>query len=711
MDTRYDHNNSEENIYNEWEKSGFFNPDNIHSNGRPFTIIMPPPNANGSLHIGHALFVTLQDIMIRYFRMKGYKALWLPGADHAGFETQVVYNKKLEKENRSFWDIPKQDLFNEIKDFTIVNKKHMESQLKKLGASCDWSRNKFTLDEDIKKIVYETFEKLYKDELIYRANRPVNWCTKHQTTLSDLEIKHEERTDKLYYVKYNIENSNDFIEVATTRPETIPADIAIAIYPKSKFKKMVGKNVINPITHAIMPIISDTDVNPDFGTGALKITPYHDPLDFIIWEKHQKNINAKPISIINQYGKMTNDAGSELSGLKIQEAREKSILILKDNLIKIEDYSHQVSLCYKCNTIIEPRVMMQWFIKMTDRAKTKKSLRDLALTAIKNKEIKVVPNRYEKILIYWLKNLKDWNISRQIIWGIRIPVWYCKKDGVIVSDNRPNACPICGDKDLTPETDVFDTWFSSGQWPFATLMSNKNDYNNFYPTSVMETGWDILFFWVARMIMLGIYRTNKIPFHTIYLHGLVRDKDRQKMSKSKGNVINPLEVAEIYGTDAVRMSLIVGNAAGNDPVISEDKIRGYRNFTTKIWNASRFILSIEDINEKPKLTLKDKQNIREMKAVKKKISALIEKFDFNRAAETAYHYFWHTFADKIIEESKSRLKSDNKKDAAAAKETLLNILTESLKMLHPFMPFITEDIYQRLPTKNRRAKFIMIENW
>lgn len=723
----YDSKQVEDEIYRLWEESGYFNPDNLPPrHKKPFTIIMPPPNANGSLHIGHALFVTLEDIMIRYQRMQGRKSLWLPGADHAGFETQVVYTKKLEKEGRSFWEMPREQLYEEIKKFTLDNKKYMEGQLRKLGASCDWSREKFTLDEDVKKVVYETFKKLYDDNLVYRAERPVNWCTKHQTTLSDLEIKHEERQDKLYYIKYQLENSGEYIEVATTRPETIPADIAIATHPKSKWAKHAAKNVINPLTGKPMPVIIDKNVDPEFGTGALKITPFHDPLDFQIFNAHKNEISNEPISVINQYGKLTESAGKDLAGLKVKEAREKSAELLRPSFTKEpEAYTHQIAACYKCGTTIEPRVMMQWFVKMTEKPKTgKKSLRDLAVEAVKSKKIKFIPQRQEKIFMHWMKNLRDWNISRQIVWGIQIPVWYhepkcipkvghegeivkCKE--IVISSVEPK-CEFC-DAKFVQETDVFDTWFSSGQWPFATLMTaRKDDFKKYYPTDVMETGWDILFFWVARMIMFGIYRTGKIPFKTVYLHGLVRDKERQKMSKSKGNVINPLEVADVYGTDAVRMALIIGTTAGNDPIISEDKIRGYRNFATKIWNASRFVLmNYRAVSAKPKFTAADRKNLKDLQAAKKKITAYMDKFDFTHAAETAYHYFWHTFADKVIESSKERLKSENLSDAAAAQTVLLEILRQSMKCLHPFMPFVTEQIYQMLP--NKEQKMLMIEEW
>ncbi len=656
--------------------------------------------------------MTLEHNMIRYWRMNGRKSLWLPGADHAGFETQVVYNKKLEKEGRSFWEMPKEQLYEEIKEFTLANKQYMEGQLRKLGASCDWSREKFTLDDDIRSVVYDTFKKLYDDGLVYRAERPVNWCIKHQTTLSDLEIKHEERVDKLYYVRYAVEGENESIEIATVRPETIPADVAIAVHPKSRFKKFAGKNAINPLTADRIPVILDPSVDPEFGTGALKITPYHDSADFLIWQNHKEEIPGSPVSVIDQYGKMSPEAGPELTGLKIKEARDKSVILLGENLVKEEDYSHQVAVCYKCGSVIEPRVMMQWFIKVAEKPKNGKlSLRDLAVKAVRSKKIKIIPYRYEKVLMHWLSNLRDWNISRQIVWGIRIPVWYCECGETIVSDAKPDKCPSCGKNGLRPEKDVFDTWFSSGQWPFATLMSRPGDFKKFYPTDVMETGWDILPFWVMRMIMFGLYRTGEVPFRTVYLHGLVRDKDRQKMSKSKGNVVNPLEVAEVYGTDAVRMSLIVGNAAGNDPIVSEDKIRGYRNFTTKIWNASRFVLMNEDNGVKAKSTARDRKNIRDMEATKKKVARLIESFDFNHAAETAYHYFWHTFADKVVEESKERLKSADKADASAARETLTAILLGCLKMLHPFMPFVTEAVYRELPEKVRQKEFLMVETW
>lgn len=712
---RYEPNKVEQKIYELWEKSGYFNPDNLpvvktknyKLKTKNFCIIMPPPNANGMLHLGHALGATLQDIMIRFERMRGKKTLWLPGADHAGFETQVVFDKKLEKEGRNRFEIPRKELYQEMLKFTLENKKVMEGQLRRLGASCDWSREKFTLDEDIIKVVYRTFEKLKEDGLLYKGKRIVNWCVKHQTSLSDVEVKYEERISPLYYVKYEVPELKTFITVATTRPETIPADVAIAVHPKdNRYKNLNGKYAINPLNGEKLLIIADSGVDKDFGTGALKITPEHDRLDEEIYSRHPE-INKKPRRVINFYGKMEGESvPAELVGLKVGEARLKATEILrqKEKLLKIdENYKNNVALCYKCSNQIEPLALdNQWFIKMTEKpASGGLSLRDSAVQAVKEKKIKFIPARFEKVFLHWMRNLRDWNISRQIVWGIKIP------------DLETN--------------DVFDTWFSSGQWPFATLLATRDkeqetrdkklpwitkDFETFYPTAVMETAYDILFFWVARMIMLGIYTTGKPPFKTVYLHGLVRDRDRQKMSKSRGNVIDPLGVIDLYGTDALRMALIVGNTPGNDPIVYEEKVRGYRNFANKIWNAARFILmNTQDYKEiaKPKLTAHDKKILRNLKKLSADITKFMDSFKFYRAAEHLYHYFWHTFADKIIEQSKPRLNSNDKKDRLAAQYVLLEILKTNLKLLHPFMPFITEEIWQELPQKKK--SLLIVEEW
>ena len=687
----YDPKKVEARIYNLWLRSGFFSPDKLPGKGtKTFTIIMPPPNANGSLHIGHAVFVTLEDIMIRYQRMRGKKTLWLPGADHAGFETQVVFDKKLEKEGRSRFQISREKLYQEMLQFTLENKKIMERQIKKLGASCDWSREKFTLDQDIIKVVYQTFEKLKNDGLLYKGKRIVNWCTKHQTSLSDLEVKYEERKDPLYYIKYGP------FTLATVRPETKFGDTALAVHPKDKrYQKFIGKEIearglLGPFK---IEVIADESVDPEFGTGVVKVTPAHDPVDFEVWQRHREEIPG-PKQVIDKFGKL-NERTGPYQGMKVIEARQKIAEdMAKKGLLdpkKIDyNYKHNVAVCYKCGSIIEPMILdNQWFIKTTEKPRSEKySLRDLAVKAVKEGKVKFIPTRFEKIFFYWMKNIKDWNISRQIVWGIRIP-------------DKEN---IAGD--------VFDTWFSSGQWPFATLMTTeKGDFKKFYPATVMETGWDILFFWVARMIMLGLYVTKKAPFRYVYLHGLVRDKDRQKMSKSKGNVIDPLGVVDIYGADALRIALVIGNTPGSDPIIYEEKIRGERNFTNKIWNASRFVLmNLTDFNPKtqPKLTKKDKKTLKYLKGFTKEITRLMESFKFYRAAEKIYHYFWHNFCDQIIEEQKPRLQSKNKNDRNGSQYLLLEILKTNLKLLHPFIPFITEEIYQKLPNKK---KCLMIEDW
>ncbi len=685
---QYNPKEVETKIYQLWEKSGFFNPDKLPKrHKKPFTIIMPPPNANGSLHIGHALFVSLEDIMIRYQRMKGRKTLWLPGADHAGFETQVVFDKRLEKEGRSRFQIPKNQLYEEMLKFTLENKKTMEFQLKKLGSSCDWSREKFTLDKDIVKIVCDTFEQLKKDGLLYKGKRIVNWCVKHQTSLSDVEIKYEERNDPFYYIKYGP------LELGTVRLETKFGDTAVAVNPKDKrYQKYIGKEIEidTLIGKTKIKVIADEAVDMEFGTGVVKVTPFHDPVDFEIWQRHINEI-PEPKQVIDRFGKLNGLAGP-YKGMKVKEAREKIASDMAEKGLldaskTDHNYKHSIALCYKCGSTIEPMILdNQWFVKMTEKTKSGKlSLRDSAVKAIKEKKVIFIPKRMEKVFLHWMKNLRDWNISRQITWGIPIP----------------------GDKD----GQVFDTWFSSGQWPFATLMSGKKgDFRKFYPTDVMETGWDILFFWVARMIMFGMYVTKKSPFKYVYLHGLVRDKDRQKMSKSKGNVIDPLGVIDIYGADALRMALVVGNTPGNDPVIYEEKIKGYRNFSTKIWNASKFVLmNLDGYNEnkKPKLNSNDKKILKEFEETAESITKLMDDFKFYNASEKLYHYFWHNFCDKIIESQKQRLSGTDKQ---AGQHVLLYILSNSLKLLHPFMPFITEEIYQKLPLKNKK-RCIMIENW
>lgn len=591
MDKAYDHRKFEKKIYSLWEKSGAFSPRTDlavlrgkpplstlrQAPGKPFTIIMPPPNANESLHIGHARFVTIEDALIRYHRMKGDPTLWLPGTDHAGIETQYVFEKKLSAEGKSRFDYDNDTFYKMIWDYVMDNKHKTEEQLKCLGASCDWSRNTFTLDPKIVKIVYSTFKKLFDEGLVYRGERIVNYCPKCGTSFSQLEVNFVEKEGSLYYLNYGP------INIATTRPETIFADSAVAVNPKDvRYKKLIGMQATIPIINRVIPIISDSGVETDFGTGALKITPAHDSLDFEIGQRHY----LPALSVIDFHGKMINTP-KEYIGLKPDVARDLVIEKLKESgkLIKTEKIHHAVGCCYKHGTSIEPMVSKQWFIKV-------KPIAQKALSAIKTKKVKIICKKYEKIAIHWLKNLKDWNISRQIVWGMRIPAFRCQKclEWTITDGSIPKKCSHCEGKVFIQDSDTFDTWFSSGQWPFATLLANNpNDFKTFYPTSVMETAYDILPFWVIRMIMLGIYATGKVPFENVVFHGLVRDKSGQKISKSKGNIINPVEMIDKYGADAVRMSLIWGTLIENDICLSEDNIRGQRNFANKIWNVARYV--------------------------------------------------------------------------------------------------------------------------
>ena len=706
----YDPSALEPGIYQKWEESGFFNPDNLQplddarddSKREPFTIIMPPPNANGSLHAGHALFVTLEDIMIRFERMRGKKALWVPGADHAGFETQVVYEKKLEKEGRSRFEMNPEELYKEILAFTLENKSFMEGQLRQLGASCDWSRELFTLDERVIKTVYETFAQLDKDGLLYRGSRIVNWCPKHQTSLSNLETERETRVDKFYYLQYG-----PFV-IATARPETKFGDKYVVMHPDdpryAKYKD--GEQFeVEWINGPIMAtVVKDEAIDMEFGSGVMTITPWHDPIDFEIAQRH----NLPFEQVIDWRGKLLPIAG-EFAGINIKEVREKIVekLNKKGLLVNIDEkYEHEVPVCYKCGREIEPQVKAQWFIKM-------QPLAEKALEAVNNGRVTILTEQHKKIMKHWLTNIQDWNISRQIVWGIPIPAKLCDacSDGFVDVDKNLAQCPSCGGP-LVRDPDTFDTWFSSGQWPFITLdWPEGKDFKTFYPTSVMETGADILFFWVARMIMLGLYRTGDVPFKNVYLHGLVRDAKGQKMSKSKGNVISPLDVSKEYGTDALRMGLIVGNTPGTDLNLDPRKIGAYKKFANKLWNISRFVLEsgADENNRNADVTQTDAGLLEELNRMSAEVTSDLENFKFHLAAEKLYHYVWHRFADEIIEESKTILKSDDAVLRNSRLSTLHTLLTTSLKMLHPFMPFVTEAIWQHLPEKD--SALLMIARW
>lgn len=700
----YNPKETEERIYKLWEDSGYFNPDKLPGERKEtFCIIMPPTNANGSLHAGHGLVLTIEDIMTRYKRMRGYKTLWLPGLDHAGFETQVVYEKKLEKEDRSRFQIEPQQLYHEILEFTLNNKQNIENQTRKIGASCDWSREKFTLDKDIVDTVYTTFQKLWDDGLLYRGQRTINWCPKHQTSLSDLETTDTEQTDNFYYLQYG-----PFV-IATARPETKFGDKYVVMHPDDKRyieykdgQKIQLEWINGPITATI---IKDTAIDMAFGTGVMTITPWHDAVDFGIAGRHKLDKEQ----IIDFQGKLLSIAG-EFAGMKINQARPKIIEKLKSKglLVRIDEkYKHIIKKCYKCETLIEPQIKDQWFVKM-------KPLAEPAVRAIENEEIKFIPSHYKKISLHWLNNIVDWNISRQIVWGIPIPAKVCDDchNGAPDLKDELTNCKTCGKK-LRKDSDTFDTWFSSGQWPFASLgHPDSKDFKTFFPTDVMETAGEIIFFWVTRMIVFSLYITKKIPFKTVYLHGLVLDAKGQKMSKSRGNVINPLDLTEQYGTDAFRIGMIVGNTPGTSLALSEDRIRGYKNFANKIWNASRYVLmSTEnlDMTQKPELTAEDKITMEEFNTAVSDITKDMDNFRFYIAAEKAYHYFWHTFADKIIESSKDRVKSDNATIKLSSQWTLLKILTTSLKLIHPFMPFVTEEIWSKLPLKDK--SLLIVEKW
>ena len=702
----YNPSEHEASIYKMWEESGYFNPDKLPGDRtEPFTIVMPPPNANGSLHAGHALFVTIQDIMMRFKRMQGFKALWIPGADHAGFETQVVYEKKLEKEGRSRFGMDPKELYKEIMDFTLANKSFMENQIRELGASCDWSRELFTLDERVIKTVNQTFKQLEVDNLLYRGARIVNWCSKHQTSLSNLETEHIERKDKFYYFQYG-----PFV-VGTARPETKFGDKYVVMHPNdTRYAEFThGQQIevewINgPI---IATVIKDEASDPEMGSGVMTITPWHSGVDFEIAKRH----NLDYEQIINWQGKLLPIA-EEFAGMTIKDAREKIVekLQSKGLVVKIdEEYVHSVPCCYKCDREIEPQVRAQWFVKT-------KPLAEKALAAVDTQELNFTTDRDERVFRDWMEKIEDWNISRQVVWGIPIPAKVCTDcgHGMVDLENTITTCTKCSSTNVVQDPDTFDTWFSSGQWPLATTdYPDGEDFKNYYPTNVMETGKDIIFFWVARMVMLGIYRTGKSPFKTVYLHGMVRDKHGKKMSKSKSNVIAPNEIQEKYGTDALRMGLIVNNSPGTDMNLDPDKVNAYKKFANKLWNITRFVLtSTENYIPNAPLTAADQANVTEsLQASVAEITAYMEKNRYDLASERVYHFVWTYFADELIEASKLLLESTDKTVADSRKRLLTEYLVTSLILLHPFMPFVTEVIWQELPKEMKDADMLLAAPW
>ena len=719
----YNPQETEGRIYELWEKSGFFNPENcithgiIQSDAKPFSIIMPPPNVTGVLHMGHALMLTLEDIMVRYKRMRGFRTLWIPGTDHAAIATQAVVEKEIyKKEGLSRHDIGREELLKRIEAFAATSHDTIVAQVKTIGASCDWSREAFTLDEKRTTAVRTVFKKMYDDGLIYRGNRIVNWDPKGQTTISDDEIVYEERPAKLVTFRY----SKDFpIAIATTRPETKVGDTGVAVHPTDeRYQQYIGKEY--DLEFAGVPlhitIVGDEAVDPSFGTGAVGVTPAHSMTDWDIAQRH--NLPVK--QVINEYAKMT--VGSEnILNKKTTEARETIIQWLRDNdlLEKEEDVTQSVGTAERTGGIVEPLPKLQWFVAVNKpftlphseikgiNAGDETTLKDIMRAAVANGQISVIPDHFQKTYFHWIDNLRDWCISRQIWYGHRVPVWY-RGDEIAVGIQAPKG------EDWEQDPDTLDTWFSSGLWTFSTLgwPDNTEDLYVYHPTDILETGYEILFFWVARMILMTGYTLGTIPFHTVYLHGTVRDAQGRKMSKSLGNGIDPIDVSKKFGTDAGRMALIVGNTPGTDMRISEDKIKGYKHFANKVWNAARFVLMHLDGFDPATpaaITSEDQEILNQLNTVITDITLDMENLRYYLAAEKIYHYMWHTFADVVIENAKARLTSDDAASKLSAQWMLFTILTLTLKVLHPFMPFVTEEIYSHLPNTN--GKLLMVENW
>ena len=700
----YDPKEVEERLYNEWIEKGYFRAE-IDKNKEPFTIVIPPPNITGQLHMGHALDNMMQDAIIRTKRMQGYAALWLPGTDHASIATEVRIVDTLREEGTSKEEIGREKFLERAWQWKEQYGGRIVEQLKKLGSSCDWSRERFTMDEGCSKAVNAFFVALYEKGLIYRGDRIINWCPDCETALSDAEVEYEEHDSHLWYMRYPAEDGSEGIVVATTRPETMLGDTAVAVNPNdARYKHLIGKNVILPIMDRPIPVVADEYVDMEFGTGAVKITPGHDPNDFEVGERHKLPV----IRVLDDRG-IVNVNGGKYEGKDRYEARE---LIIKEIealglMIKIEDHKHNVGQCYRCSTVVEPIVSKQWFIAM-------KSLAQPAIDAVVNGDIKFVPKRSESIYFNWMENIRDWCISRQLWWGHRIPAYYCTKCGeMVVAREMPEKCS-CGNNEFIQDEDVLDTWFSSGLWPFSTLgwPEQTDDLEYFYPTNVLVTGYDIIFFWVARMIMSGFECMGEKPFEYISIHGLVRDAQGRKMSKSLGNGIDPIELIDEYGADALRFSLATGVRIGGDLRFSDDRVLAARNFANKIWNAARFVLmNTADIItpiDSSQLDIADKWMLSRLSETVTEVTEMIEKFDLGMAATKVHDFLWNEYCDWYIEMSKPRLFGDDEAAKSTAVSVLNSVLADTMKLLHPFMPFITEEIYQSLPASEGS---IMVSEW
>lgn len=702
--TVYEPQAVEKKWYAFWEEEKLFHAE-VEQAKKPYTIVIPPPNVTGVLHMGHAFDETLQDILIRWRRMQGYNALWMPGTDHAGIATQIKVEEDLAKEGLSRYDLGREKFVERVWKWKGLYGNRILNQLKTLGSSCDWDRERFTMDEGCSQAVREVFVTLYEQGLIYRGSYMISWCPRCHTALSDIEVEHEESAGHLFHLKYPVENSGEFLTVATTRPETMLGDVAVAVHPEDiRYKHLVGKQLILPIVGRCIPIIADDYVDPGFGTGAVKITPAHDPNDFEMGQRHK----LEQINIMNLDGTMAPGTG-KYEGMDRYQCRRMLVNDLEEQgyLDKVVEHTHAVGHCQRCHTVVEPLVSRQWFVKMGPLAKP-------AIEKVKSGDIRFIPERFTKIYLNWVENVRDWCISRQIWWGHRIPAWHCTCGEVVVSRHEITDCPVCGGK-LEQDPDVLDTWFSSALWPFSTLgwPEKTPELNHFFPTATLVTGYDIIYFWVARMIFMSLQFTGQVPFRDVYIHGLVRDAQGRKMSKSLGNGIDPVEVIEKYGADALRFTIVTGNTPGNDMRFYWERVESSRNFANKIWNASRFVLmNLSDFTPdayQPAYTLADRWIISRFNRTVAEVTGNLEKYELGEAARALYEFIWNEFCDWYIEMAKARLYS--KEDAVArytAQHTLSSILQKTLELLHPFMPFITEEIWQHLP---HEGKSIMVAAW
>ena len=690
----YEPKEVEDRIYDFWMKGKYFHAE-VDPKKKPYTIVIPPPNITGQLHLGHAMDETLQDTLIRWRRMQGYSALWLPGTDHASIATEAKIVEAMRKEGITKEEIGREKFLERAWAWKDQYGGRIVEQLKKLGSSCDWDRLRFTMDEGCNKAVNHVFKKLYDKGLIYRGERIINWCPHCKTSISDAEVVFEEKEGSFWHLRYPLSDGSGYIELATTRPETMLGDTAVAVHPDDeRYKALVGKTVILPLVNKEIPIIADSYVEQDFGTGVVKITPAHDPNDFEVGLRH----NLPVINVMDDGG-VINENGGKYAGMPALEARKQIVKDLDEAgfLIKIEPIKHNVGTCYRCGTVVEPRVSTQWFVKMEPLAKP-------AIDAVKDGDIRFIPERMDKVYYNWMENIKDWCISRQLWWGHQIPAWYCECGETIVSETVPTVCPKCGGTHLTRDPDTLDTWFSSALWPFSTLgwPDNTEELKYFYPTNTLVTGYDIIFFWVARMIFSGLEHMGEVPFNTVFFHGLIRDAQGRKMSKSLGNGVDPLDVISVYGADALRFTLVTGNSPGNDLRFSEEKVSASRNFANKIWNAARFILmNIEgkdiDCALPKKLYTSDKWILNRFNNVTAAVTENLEKFELGMAVSKLYDFIWDDFCDWYIELAKIRMNGADEESADSARRVLVWTMSNTLKLLHPFMPYITEEIWQTLP--------------